>query len=87
MSWLWLWILISSGATFLVTALDKYKARSGRWRVPESRLLGLAFLGGSPGLLAAMFLFRHKTSKPTFWIPAVVLAAAQAALLWTFLRR
>jgi len=85
--WLWIWILVASVVAFSITALDKFKARSGGWRVPESRLFGIALLGGSPGLLAAMFLFRHKTAKPTFWIPAVIVALAQVGLLWAFLRR
>jgi uncharacterized membrane protein YsdA (DUF1294 family) len=35
--------------TFIVYGVDKWKARRGRWRVPEATLLGLTALGGSVG--------------------------------------
>ena len=39
-------------------------------------LIGLAFAGGTIGGLAAMYLFRHKTTKPyfTFGLPMILLA-------------
>lgn len=52
--------------TFVVFGLDKWKARRGRWRVPEATLLGLAAVGGSVGAWLAMLLFRHKTQKKKF---------------------
>ena len=33
--------------TFLTYGADKSRAQSGRWRVPERTLLGLAVIGGS----------------------------------------
>ncbi len=46
--------------------LDKIWAMSGGGRrIPESRLLLLAFLGPF-GALPGMLLFRHKTRKPRF---------------------
>lgn len=35
--------------TFIVYGLDKWKARRGRWRIPEAALLWLAVLGGQSG--------------------------------------
>ena len=46
--------------------LDKRSARLGRWRIPESRLLFLAFLGGSLGAKFGQMKFRHKTRKHPF---------------------
>ncbi len=54
--------------TFLIMGLDKRKAMKQRRRVSESTLLGLAFLLGAPGVLAAMLAFRHKTRKALFII-------------------
>ena len=58
--------LMMNVLTFVVFGLDKWKARRGRWRVPEATLLALAALGGSVGAWLAMQLFRHKTQKKKF---------------------
>ena len=60
------YLLAINVLTFVVFGLDKWKARRGRWRVPEATLLGLAALGGSVGAWVAMQLFRHKTQKKKF---------------------
>ena len=52
----------------LMYCLDKWKAKSGRWRIPEKVLLLAAFAGGSVGALAGMMMFRHKTKKAKFVI-------------------
>lgn len=45
---------------------DKICAESGRWRIAESTLLAIAFLGGTIGAYLGRILFRHKTSKQAF---------------------
>ena len=65
--------------TFVVFGLDKWKARQGRWRVPEATLLGLAAVGGSVGAWLAMRLFRHKTQKKKFRYGVPVLFVLQVA--------
>jgi uncharacterized membrane protein YsdA (DUF1294 family)/cold shock CspA family protein len=79
----WLGLLLPLNvATFAVYALDKRRASSsGSRRVPEATLLSLAALGGSPGALAAMYAFRHKTRKASFWLPLALIVAAQGAAL------
>ena len=47
--------------TMLAFYLDKASAIAGERRVPESELLTLAFVGGTPGAFLARQLFRHKT--------------------------
>lgn len=66
--------------TFIVYGLDKWKARRGRWRIPESALLWLAVLGGSPAALLAMWLFRHKTKHNKFRYGVPVILAVQVAV-------
>ena len=73
--------------TFLLYGVDKWKARKGRWRIPEDSLIWLAVAGGSIGALGAMCLFRHKTRHLKFilGIPAILLL--QALLVFWLLRR
>ena len=57
---------------------DKRRAVAGKRRIPESSLLGLALVGGSPGALLARHLFRHKTRKEPFSTQLLVIVALQA---------
>ncbi|WP_456313701.1 DUF1294 domain-containing protein [Pseudomonas shirazensis] len=63
---LFVYFLIVNFLTFIITGYDKYLAVKHKRRVPENTLFLLATVGGSLGLLLAMFLFRHKTSKTSF---------------------
>ena len=69
----------------LFTALrfwqDKQRAIAGQRRIPEADLLGLAIFGGSPGALAARWMFSHKTRKQPFSTWLFLIAAIQAGLL------
>lgn len=51
---------------FAAFGVDKAKAEAGSWRVAESTLLMLAFIGGTPGAYAGRTIFRHKTRKQPF---------------------
>ena len=80
------WVAIASVATFGLAAWDKRQARRGRGRIPERVLLGGAFVGGSPGLLLAMLLARHKTRKLAFLAPLALILLLQAAAIYWLLR-
>ena len=54
--------------TFVTMYVDKRKAKWGKWRIKESTLFTLVFLGGGIGGIAGMYLFRHKTKKTRFVI-------------------
>lgn len=51
---------------FSIAGYDKSLAIKQKRRIPENTLFILAFIGGTIGLLSAMFLFTHKTSKFSF---------------------
>jgi len=67
--------------TFVVYGLDKWKARRGRWRIPEAALMWLAVLGGSPAALLAMWLFRHKTKHNKFRYGVPIILVVQVAVV------
>lgn len=61
--------------TFIIYGIDKWKARKGRWRIPESSLLLLAACGGSIGAWCGMQVWHHKTlhKKFKYGIPLILL--------------
>jgi uncharacterized membrane protein YsdA (DUF1294 family) len=56
---------------------DKQRAKAGERRIAEADLLGLAFIGGSPGALLARRIFRHKTKKEPFSTYLLIIIALQ----------
>ncbi len=74
------YLLIINALGLILMLVDKGKARRGAWRIPESTLMGVAALGGSVGALAGMYLFRHKTKHPKFFIGIPAILIAQVAL-------
>lgn len=58
---------------------DKYQARLRGARTPEATLWFLALLGGTPGILLGMHVFRHKTKKISFQLILVLILLGQLA--------
>lgn len=79
------YLLAINVLAFAVYGVDKWKARQGRWRVPEATLLGLAALGGSAGAWVAMQLFRHKTKKNKFRYGVPIMFVLQLAAVLFFM--
>ena len=77
MKYILLYLLIINAVAFLLMLVDKIKARKNKWRIRESTLILSAVLGGSPGALAGMYLFRHKTLHLKFTIGIPVILALQ----------
>ncbi|HBF14475.1 MAG TPA: DUF1294 domain-containing protein [Clostridiales bacterium] len=86
----WILLCIYAGISFLAFILygvDKLKAKCHAWRIKESVLLGVAFLGGAVGALLGMLVFRHKTKHWYFRVVAVLGLLWQLALyLWLRVR-
>lgn len=71
------YLLLINAAAFVLMLADKRKAKQGAWRIPEKTLLGMAAIGGSVGAIAGMYVFRHKTKHPKFYIGLPLILAAQ----------
>ena len=66
---------------FILMASDKSRARRGKRRIPEATLFLVAALGGSAGILAGMYAFRHKTGHDSFTIGMPLILIFEAALI------
>ncbi|MBY5991704.1 DUF1294 domain-containing protein [Ferrimonas balearica] len=61
--------------TLLAFGLDKRRALTQGWRLPERLLHILALMGGWPGALVGIRQFRHKTQKKAFlWVLFAIVA-------------
>ncbi len=82
----WWWVvlpIVVNLIAFMAHGLDKRSAIQGRHRTPESRLHLWELLGGWPGALCAMLLFRHKIRKPSYLVVFVAIVLGWlAAFAW-----
>lgn len=60
------WFATLNAAAFITFGFDKWRASASKRRVSEFSLVLLGALGGWPGGLLGMLVFRHKTAKLTF---------------------
>jgi uncharacterized membrane protein YsdA (DUF1294 family) len=88
--WELAWIAFTSVWAFLLFGFDKWRAgHTRRRRVAESSLCLLSAIGGWPGALLGIVVFRHKSSKPSFLFKFFLALVVWAALVvggWTFRR-
>jgi uncharacterized membrane protein YsdA (DUF1294 family) len=76
---------VFNAAAFVAFGFDKWRAtRSGR-RVSEFSLALLGALGGWPGGLLGMKVFRHKTAKPSFRFKYAAALIPFVAEIWAWL--
>jgi len=57
---------VASILCFFAYGADKRAAAQRTWRTPEASLLLLGLVGGWPGAIIGMRVFRHKTRKASF---------------------
>ena len=82
-----IYLVVINVVAFVVYGVDKYKAKRGRWRIPEATLLGLAAIGGSIGAWLGMKVWHHKTMHKKFQYGVPLILIAQIALVVAFLLR
>ncbi|WP_418591547.1 DUF1294 domain-containing protein [Gemmiger sp.] len=71
--------MIMNILAFCLMGIDKHRARTRQWRIPERVLFGAALLGGSVGAWVGMYLFHHKTRHWYFVVGMPLILAVQAA--------
>ncbi len=67
-----IFLVIVNFVALAIFGIDKLNSKKGVWRIPESRLLLVAFFGPF-GAYAGMLLFRHKTRKIKFLLVPIFL--------------
>lgn len=85
---LFYWLIAVNLIGAIVTIHDKRAARRGAWRVPEKTLFLFCFLGGCPGVYAAMRLAHHKTLHKRFMLGIPLIFLIQCAIcgiLWYYI--
>ena len=76
------WLGVASLWSFGLFGFDKWRAgRSGGRRIPEFTLALSCALGGWPGGLLGMLVFRHKSSKAFFQLKFAGAFVVWAALV------
>lgn len=85
MKFLLLYLLIVNAAGFLVMTIDKLLAKKNAWRIPERTLMLTAAIGGSIGVLTAMYTVRHKTKHIKFYLGVPAILVLQVGIFLFFL--
>lgn len=80
------YLLIMNALGLALMILDKRFAKKHHRRIPEATLMLVAGLGGSVGSWLGMYLVRHKTKHPKFYLGIPLILAAQIALAVYLLR-
>ena len=82
------WLVLVNVLNFALMGADKRRAKRDEWRVRERTFFVLALLGGTPGAIAGMYAFRHKTRHWYFRFGLTALLVLQVflagAVLWRF---
>ncbi|KQB43352.1 putative membrane protein [Flavobacterium daejeonense] len=76
------WIINILG--FVQNAFDKRQAIKGKRRIPERRLLGIVFFGGTVGSGLAMLIFSHKTAKTSYILQFFGIVVLQILITYYF---
>lgn len=63
-----IWFILISAVSIIMTVYDKWAAKRKKRRVPERTLLSLGFIGGAAAMYLTMKGIRHKTKKKKFMV-------------------
>jgi len=81
------WLCLSNVLAFLLFGYDKFRAgQTNKSRVSEFHLAAIGAIGGWPGGLLGMLVFRHKTAKLSFKLKYGVSFVVWAGLMYAAFR-
>jgi uncharacterized membrane protein YsdA (DUF1294 family) len=80
------WLLLASGWTFILFGFDKWQAGRGGRRIAEFSLCLASALGGWPGGMLGLMIFRHKSAKGSFQLKFAAAFFVWAALVFGALK-
>ena len=63
-----IWFILISAVSIIMTVYDKWAAKRKKRRVPERTLLSLGIVGGAAAMYLTMKMIRHKTKKKKFMV-------------------
>lgn len=81
---LWVWLVTINLTLMGLMGKDKLAATKQWPRTPEFTLILLTFLGATPAIFLARYVFNHKTSKESFKYAVFAAIALQALCTWYF---
>lgn len=81
MEFLHLYLILINAVGFVIMLVDKCKAKTKAWRIPEATLMTVAAIGGSLGSLIGMYTVHHKTKHPKFTLGIPALLILHAVIL------
>lgn len=76
-----LYLIIINVLGFFAMGIDKWKAKHGKWRIPENSLFMYTLLGGGIGTIFGMYFFRHKTKKIKFIVGMPIILISEIAII------
>ena len=76
------WLGLTGLVAFLLFGYDKWQAGRQGGRVAESTLCWVCAMGGWPGGLLGIVVFRHKSAKSSFQLKFGAAFVGWLALLW-----
>lgn len=80
------YLIIINVVTLLIFGFDKLFSITGNRRIREKVLLIMALVGGTPGTIIGMILFRHKISKDAFLVPLALIIILQVIVSYIIVR-
>ena len=75
-------LIIWNIIVMLIYGIDKAKAKTGAWRVPEKTLIALALCMGAAGALIGMRVFHHKTRHKLFTVGVPACLVLNILVVW-----
>lgn len=84
---IWIYYIVIGIFTALLFCYDKAAAIKGKRRIPEMTLHLASFAGGVFGAVPAICLIRHKSAKPSFYIPVILFVCLHICLVLFLYRK